>query len=459
MGSFRAYKRVSSTVSKRAAQVQLKRVNEGVVWRLSWPIILANMSVPLVGLVDTAVMGHSGSRTDLGAIAFGSLVFNLLYWSLGFLRMGTTGLTAQADGQCDINEVRVILARTLILAMGLGLLLLVGQQAVTALALYLLNGSDTVESLTSAYILARLWGAPASLALFALLGVLIGLGHSGLLLRIQLLLNGMNIFLDVLLAVGFGWGIVGIGIGSAIAEWLAFLYAAWILFHRLGLGVANGAVSWARIFYWQPLRQMLTMNIDILLRTVMLLFGFAWFIDRSASYGDVVLAANHLLLQLITVSAFFLDGYAHATETLVGRSIGRRDHLLFTSALWASSRLALVTAIALALLTLFGGAAALQLLTDLPQVIVSAEACLPYTAVYILLAVAAFQLDGIFIGASCGRALRNASAVSLSVFLASAYLLESYFENNGLWLAMIVFVLARAFALACYLPTLRSAFQ
>ena len=426
------------------------------IWRLSWPIVLANMGVPFVGLVDTAVIGHTGDSQALGAMAFGALVFNLVYWCLGFLRMGTTGFTAQADGRGDEDEVRAILGRAFVLGMGIGLGLIVVQRPFADLALSLLSGSEAVEALTRDYLLIRIWGAPASLGLYALMGLLVGLGRSDGLLRIQLVLNGLNITLDVLFAFGLGWGVRGVALGSALAEWLAFGYAVLVIARLMRARPLDAAFwPWRRILDGRAIRDMITTNADIMIRTVLLLAGFAWFIDRSARHGDVVLAANHILLQIVTLSAFFLDGYAHATETLVGRALGRGDLRSFDRTLGLALVLAGGTAAVLAALIGLFGRVAIALLTDIEAVVELAGEHLDQVAAYVLLAFVAFELDGVFIGATRGRDLRNAAAVSLVLFLFAGHVLDRAYGNAGLWSAMIVYGVVRALSLAVRLPELR----
>jgi len=431
----------------------------GQVWRIAWPIILANSTVPLLGLVDTAVIGNTGSSVDLGAIALGALIFHFLYWSFGFLRMGTTGFTAQADGAEDPAEVRAILGRALLIALASGLGLILLQRPVAILALGLLGASTPVETLAQDYLTIRIWAAPATLALYALMGTMIGLGHSGKLLRVQVLLNGLNMLLDILFAGLLGYGVRGIALGTTVAEWVAVLYAGGMILTLLKTRRSDAEPfwPWSRITEMHKLRQTLSANIDILLRTLLLLFGFAWFIDQSARFGDVVLAANHILLQFVSFSAFFLDGFAFAAEALVGRAkgAGRRD--LFDHAVRCSSQLAAGTAVLLGV-TLFAlGSVAIAGLTDLADVRASAARYLPYAAVYVLLSFAAFQLDGIFIGATDTRAMRNASLSSVAVFLAAWWPLSSWAGNDGLWMALIVYVVARAAALALRYPVLRHA--
>jgi MATE family multidrug resistance protein len=423
----------------------------------AWPIILANAAVPLLGLVDTAVIGNVGTVTDLGAIAFGALIFSFVYWSFGFLRMGTTGSVAQALGAADQSEIRAVLGRALILAVALGLMLIVMQWGIRLVALALLDGSAAVEEVTAQYFNIRIWGAPATLATFALMGVLIGLGNSRQLLLVQLFLNGLNISLDIYFAGVLDWGVEGIALGTIIAEWSTVIFAVWLIMRELNSRRAPGSEFWprSRLLDVAALKKMLAANRDIMIRTLLLVFSFGFFINQSAQFGDVVLAANHILLQLISFAAFFLDGYAFVVESLVGSSVGARRRDSFDIAVKRSSILALVTATALALLLLLFGDLAVAVLTDLEPVQAAAQESLFLAAIYIFFSFAAFQLDGVFIGASFTRQMRKAAFLSIAVFLAAWWILMDRFGVNGLWWAMIIYVAARADALLLFYPALR----
>lgn len=420
--------------------------------RQAWPIIVANAAVPSLGLVDTAVIGHFGSAVDLGALALGALLFNFIYWSFGFLRMATTGFTAQAAGAGDEAEVRATLARSVLLGVALGLGLLLLQWPLVQAYFGLMDASAPVESIGREYFAARIWGAPAALALYAFSGALIGLGHSRTLLLVQLLLNGLNAGLDIWLAGSLGMGARGIGLGTAIAEWATCLVAAVVLWRTLRARHSDVAafLPWARIGDRARLRRTLSANGDIMVRTFCLLLGFGWFANQGARFGDVTLAANHILLQLVSFSAFFLDGFAFVAEALVGGAAGARDPARFRRVVRLSSELALGTAAVLAAGIWLLGAPVIGALTSLEQVRATAITYLPWTALYVLLSVAAFQLDGVFIGATRTREMRNAGLLSLAVFLLFAWPLAAAFGNHGLWVAFIVFVVARALALLPY---------
>lgn len=431
-------------------------ISYSLLLQRAWPIILANAAVPLLGLADTAIIGNVGSLADLGAIAFGSLIFSFVYWSFGFLRMGTTGFTAQAAGAGDEQEIRAALGRALLMAGALGVLLIALQWPIASIAFSLLDGSEAVEAVARDYVLTRIWGAPATLAGFACMGLLIGLGYSRQVLILQLFLNGLNIGLDIVFAGVLGLGAVGIALGTVIAEWATLVFAAWLLRRDL-LRRDSSRPFWPRqrILSRAALRQTAAANLDIMVRTLLLVFSFAFFVNQSAGFGDVLLAANHILLQLISFSAFFLDGYAFVAESLVGTAKGARQLARFDVAVRRSTLLALGSAILLAAALLWLGDVAVALLTDLPAVRGASLDLRWLAALYVLCSFAAFQLDGIFIGVSYTRAMRNAAFLSLGCFLLAWWLLIERLGIVGLWLAMIIYVLARALALLLYYPALR----
>lgn len=434
-------------------------VSRAEIVRLSWPIVLANAAVPLLGLVDTAVIGNTGTVADLGAVALGALVFSFVYWTFGFLRMGTTGFVAQASGSGDSAEIRATVARTLLLGMAIGVVLFLVRGPIGAVSLNILSGSEVVEATTAQYISLRIFGAPAALATFAMLGVFVGLGRTKHLLATQLTLNGLNIVLDILFAGVWGLGVPGLAIGTAIAEWVTFLLALSLLIPLLRREHDDAEPFWPteRIMDRAAFSKLLGANRDIMIRTLFLMLGFAWFTNQGARFGEEILAANHVLLQLVTLSAYLLDGYAQATEIFVGRAVGSGDLSLFDAAAKQATEMASLSALGLAGLTLVAGPYAVAALTDLDPVRAVALDYLPYASVYIALSFAAFQLDGIFIGATGTRGLRNASVASCVSFVALSLLAVPRAENVGLWLSFIAYVALRAAFLGFYLPGAREA--
>lgn len=426
----------------------------------AWPIILANMAAPLLGLADTAIIGNLGNAAALGAIAFGALIFSFVYWSLGFLRMSTTGFTARVAGAGDSTEVRAILGRALLLALALGLALLLLQTPLEIVAFFLLDGSPAVEASAQDYFRIRIWGAPATLSVFALSGILIGLGRGSLLLVLQMFLNGLNIALDLLFAGILEMGVPGIALGTLIAEWATLVFGGLLLYRELAAGLKPGEAFWpaARILDSASLLRTLSANTDILLRTLVMVLSFAFFTNQSARFGDATLAANHILMQFTAFAAFFLDAYAFVAESLVGRAAGAGRRDIFDLTVRKSTTISFCTAAALALLLALAGRQFISLLTDIPEVRFVAGDLLHFAVIYILLSFAAFQLDGIYIGVSRTRQMRNAAFQSAGAYLLAWWLLTERFGVDGLWWAMIIYVVARAVALLRYLPGLRASF-
>ena len=420
-----------------------------LVLQQAWPIILATASVPLLGMVDSAVIGHYGSTHELAALALGALFFNFVYWGFGFLRMATTGFVARASGAGDRHQLVAAVLRPLLLGLGIGMALCLLQWPLAWGFHTLMAAGPAVSASSQDYVLIRIWGAPAALALYALCGALIGQGRSGALLAVQLLLNGSNAVLDIYLAGWLGLGVYGIGLGTALAEWGSCLFALWLVWRCPRLALSGlprvWRSTWQKVFSDRAAwRQMWVANGDLLVRTLCLLGGFAWFARLGGQLGAATLAANHLLLQLVAFSAFFLDGFAHVAEARVGAALGGNARGSLGRIVRLTSELALLSAVVLSLLLWLGGAPLLGLLTSLADVLVLAHAHLPWVALYVLLSVAAFQLDGFCIGAMATAAMRRAAVCALLVFVPMAWLGQHCAGNQGLWAAMLVFVVARA---------------
>ncbi len=427
----------------------------------AWPIILANASVPLLGLADTTIMGRLGSTQQLGALAICGLVFSFVYWSFGFLRMGTTGFTAQAAGQHNEPEVRATLLRALICAFSFAALLVLLHPVLRSLIFQVLTAGVDIEQYSQDYFNIRIYGAPATLATIALFGSLIGLGQSKTLLGLQVLLNGLNIALDIIFAAYLDMGIKGIAIGTLIAEYITLVVSLIVVYRLLRARYRTDEHREQQSFWpWQELKEVekffatLKANSDIMIRTLFLITGFAWFNNQSAVLGDEILAANHILLQFISFSAFFLDGYAFVVEAYVGKAVGARNIPLLHLVIKRTSILACITAALLALILLVFGNILISALTTLTQVQALASGSLLFCVVYVFLSFAAFQLDGIFIGALGSRQMRNASIVSTVVLIGIGWPLTLSWGNTGLWLAFIVYVCTRAITLYLYFPSI-----
>jgi multidrug resistance protein, MATE family len=422
------------------------------VLAIAVPVMISNVSTPLIGIVDTAVVGHYPNPLYIGAVAVASLIFSFIFWAFGFLRMGTTGLTAQALGAGDNDELADGLGRALLIAAGAGLCLIVLQWPIREIAFRLLGASPEVERLARGFFAVRIWSAPAALANYALLGWFIGLGRTDIGLVLQLILNLTNMALDVTFVWGLGWDVRGVAFGTTLAEYIAagsgLAIALWHLRRRIG-----GHWTLQRMLAPARLKRIFLVNGDIMIRSLSLMAVFVWFTSQGARQGDAILAGNSILMQFVTSCAFFLDGLAFAAEALVGRAVGAalRDGL--RAAARMTTFWAVGVAVLLALVLALCGPLFIDGLTVDTSARTAARTYLPWAAAAPLLGVWAYQLDGIFIGATRTAAMRNAMLASLAIFLLAWWLLLPM-GNTGLWAALYVHYLARTGSLLFYYPAL-----
>ncbi len=422
------------------------------VWVLAGPIMLSNMTTPLLGAVDTAVVGQLPDAAYIGGVAIGAIVFSFLFWGFGFLRMGTTGFTAQAYGAGDHDELRATLLRPLVLALGLGALLIALRAPIGMLAFELLEASPEVEALAANYYEIRIWSAPAALVNYTVLGWLLGTQRARTALVLQVALNGVNVVLDLAFVIGLGWGVEGVALASLIAETGAAALGIAVVGRILAR--SGGRWDWARLLRRDRVVALFRVNLDIFLRTLALVVAFGYFTAQSAKMGDVTLAANAILLHLQTIMAYGLDGFSHAAEILAGGALGARSRPAFQGAVRAATIWGFGTAVLVALAYAALGPALIELFTVLPEVRTTAEAFLPWMILSPLVSVWSFLLDGIFIGTTRTAAMRNAMAVSLLAYLGACWLLVPALGNHGLWLAFTLFMAVRAITLAVVYPRL-----
>ncbi len=422
------------------------RFNHRQILRLAGPMIIANISTPLLGLVDTAVMGHLDSPRFLGGVALGGLIFGFIYWGFGFLRMGTTGLTAQALGTQEGSESKCILARALLVALLLAALILLLQQPIASISFWMIASDPVTEGLAQEYFAVRIWSAPATLGNYVLLGWFLGLQKVNYSLLMVVLGNLANMLLDLLFVVQLQMAVEGVALASVAAEYLAFLTGIGLM--ALQLRQLPGRLRMTRVIELSGLRKLLAINGDIFLRTLCLIFVFAFFTTQSATQGELILAANTVLLNFQMFMAFALDGFAHAAEAVVGRAVGARDRKLFrisvaTATLWSA-----VVALVFSLCYGLFGVVVVQMLTDIEAVRRIAYAYLPWVMVLPVLSVWCFLLDGIFIGATLTREMRNTMLFATLICFLPAWYFSIPLGNHGLWLAMSVFFLARGVSMA-----------
>ncbi|WP_271078203.1 MATE family efflux transporter [Aurantiacibacter sp. MUD61] len=425
------------------------------VFAQSWPIMLGQASVPLVGIVDTAVIGRTGDAVALAGVALGATIINLVFWTFGFLRMGMTGLTAQANGSDDRREVEALLLRSLGIGFALGLLILALSIPISQLAFTVLSGSDAVQGDAGDYMQGRFYGAPAALAVYAMNGWLLGLGRTRDALALQIVMNLANIALDIWFVWGLEMGAYGVGLGTACAEWIALVLGIIIVGRVAGTNVLSLARTIPRplLLDRERLLQLFAVNRDIMIRTIALLILFTWFANAGARIGAEALAANHVLLQFINVAAFVLDAFAFTAEERVGQAYGARDRSRFLKSIRLTGEFALLSGLAFTALFYFAGGAVIDLLTTDAAVREEARRFLPLAALVPLLGMPSWMLDGIFIGTTRGRALRNAGVASTILYIALDYALRPN-GNLGVWIAISASYLLRAGGLALYFPGL-----
>lgn len=413
----------------------MTEITHGRVLRIAGPIVLSNATVPLLGAVDTAVIGQLGDAASLGAVGIGAVILATLYWAFGFLRMSTSGLAAQAHGAKDAGERSAVLIRALIVGLGAGLALVLAQGLLFAAAFWVAPASAQVEGLARDYLEIRIWGAPATIALYALTGWLVGLGRTRGVLVLQLWQNGLNIGLDLWFVLGLGWGVPGVAAATLIAEWTGLLLALWLARDAFGAALREAL---ARLGDRVALRQLFSVSRDIMARTIILNLSFTTFVFLGARFGDVTLAANQVLMQFLEITAYALDGLAFAAEALVGQAIGARSVSQTKAAGRICMQLGIGGAAVLALVFALTGPGIIDLMTTSPEVREAARGYLPWLVAAPLIGVAAWIYDGIFIGALLTGDMMRAMVLSVAVYVVALAVLVPLGGNHGLWAALMV---------------------
>ncbi len=416
---------------------------------IALPIVISNATVPILGAVDTGVVGQMGEAAPIGAVGIGAIILASLYWIFGFLRMGTSGLVAQAHGARDRAEVSAGLIRALLIAMAAGLALIVLQIPLFAAAFRIAPASAAVEALARDYMALRIWGAPATIALYALTGWLIALERTRAVLVIQLWMNGLNVGLDLWFVLGLGLGVTGVASATLIAEWTGVVLALWLARDAFADGYWRSA---ALVLDKRRLLQMARVNTDIMIRSVLLQASFTTFLFLGAGQGDVRLAANQILLQFLEITAYALDGFAFAAEALVGQAVGTRSASGVRRASLITSQWGAGGALLLGVAFLLAGPQIIDLMTTAPEVRETARHYLPWLAIAPLIGVASWMFDGIFIGATLTREMRNAMFVSVAIYIAALGILVPAFGNHGLWAALMVLNATRGLTMARLYP-------
>ncbi|SMO33949.1 MATE family efflux transporter [Fodinibius sediminis] len=421
------------------------------ILNLAIPNIISNLSVPLLGAVDTALVGHLEEAYYLGAIALGGMIFNFIFWGFGFLRMGTTGLTAQAFGGEDKAESVMILARALAVAGGSSLLILLLQGWIADLSFWLVEASPEVERYTRIYFEIRIYTAPATLGLYALNGWFLGMQNARYPMVVTIVLNAINILLDIFFVHYLGMHVDGVALGTLIARYTGLLLAAVLLFSRYRQWMSSYVHR--MLLEVESLKKFFSVNRDIFIRTLCLIFTFSFFTAKSASFGDIILAANSILLQLWMMVSYGIDGFAYAAESLIGRytGSGQQKRLTLTVKycfIWGIG-IGLLASLAYAVFNIH----IIRLFTDQQKVIDAAMVYFLWTVAGPTVSSFSYIWDGIFIGATATAPMRDSMIIAtVGVFLPLYMLGVSYLGNHSLWLALTFFMIARGLTLTFYAP-------
>ena len=405
-------------------------------------MILSNISVPLVGMVDTGVAGHLEEAAYLGAVAVGTIIISFLYIGVDFLRMGTTGITAQQFGANDFNGLRITLGQSLIVAAVIASILLLFQLPFFAAAINIISPSNSVAVFTDQYFFIRIWSAPAALANFALIGWFIGLQNARIPLIIVLTINITNIILDLVFVILIGMKVDGIALASVIAEFTGLIVALGFVVREL----QKHEGSWL-IVKLTTLREyavFLTLNGNLFVRTIALMFTFAFITAQGARQGELILAANAILMNLQYLLAFALDGFAHAAEALVGKAIGKNNRAALRRSVTLALRWSLIVAVGFSIFFALSGSFLISILTNISEIREATERYLPWLVLSPLVAVWAYLYDGVFVGATLAKEMRNIMLISTFMIFVPAWYALQFLGNDGLWLAFIFFMASRA---------------
>jgi MATE family multidrug resistance protein len=419
---------------------------------MAGPIILANISVPLLGAVDTAVVGHLPEVYYIGAVAIGSMLFNFIYHLFNCLRMGTTGPTAQARGAGMHAEVRAMIGRALLLACVIGAVVLALQLPILAFAFRAIDASPEVERYAREYFLIRVWAMPAVLCTYAIIGWFYGLGNARAPLVVQVFTNALNIVLAFLFVFNYGWGVPGVAAATLISEYAGLLLGAWYVQRTLRTLPDEGPR--ARLLDRAKLKRMVSINSDIVLRTLCVVSVLGFFMAKSAELGDLTLAANQVLHHFLIFTSFALDGFAHAAEAILGEAFGQRDREAFRRGtrvvfVWAG----IVGALNV-LIYAVAGHGIIALMTGIPEVRAAAAGYLLWAVLMPLVSVWAYTYDGVYLAATHTKVMRNTVIVSFAVFLVLLYTLMPLYGNTGLWIAVAAFLGCRGLLLHLLFPHL-----
>ncbi|PRY78241.1 MATE family multidrug resistance protein [Yoonia maritima] len=432
----------------------IARLTHRRVLTIALPVVLSNATVPILGVVDTGVVGQMGEAAPIGAVGIGAIILTAIYWIFGFLRMGTSGLTAQATGAKNEAEVAALLTRSLIIGLSAGVAIILLQGLLFAGAFRVSPATPEVENLARQYMAIRVWSAPAMIALYGITGWLIGQERTGAVFAIQLLMNGTNIALDLLFVLGFEWGVQGVAWATFIAEWAGVVLGLWLC--RAAFAVRDWR-DWARVLDRARLINMAAVNSDIMIRSVLLQAIFVSFLFFGAKFGEVQLAANHILLQFLSVTGYAMDGFAVAAEALVGNAMGARSRAALRRSAVMTTFWGGVICIVLAICFAVFGTTIIAIMAKNVPVQEAAAIYLPYMVAAPIVGVLPWMMDGIFIGATRTKDMRNMMIISTIIYFAAVIPLMQAYGNHGLWLGLLLSFVVRGITLGWKYPGLEAA--
>jgi len=423
---------------------------------IAFPAILANSSAPLVGLVDTWAIGHLPDPAYLAAIGLGSVIFNFILWAFGFLRMGTTGIIAQAKGKNDHDMLVTGIWRSVALALVLGIILLILQDLILVAAISALAPPESVAVLTREYFHIRIWATPAALLIYAVSGVLFGLANTRAVLVQQLVLNITNAVLNVVFVVGLGMGVAGVALGTLIAQWLAAAVGVRILVRIIGQDALLNGFRDAQTWLLSGFKKLIAINGFIFIRTIFLMTALSLIMRVAGSLGEVEMAASHVVMQYLLLISLGLDGFAHATEALAGAAWGNGNAREFRRWVRLTSIWAIVASFIYSIGFLLAGNAVTAMLTDIEGVRLTVESLMPLVIALPVVAVACYQFDGVYIAATAGAAMMVTMAIAFAVYLLVLYPMTAQWGLTGMWGAVMLFMALRGLAQAAWYPILES---
>jgi MATE family multidrug resistance protein len=424
-------------------------ISKSYLFKLSIPIFFSNISIPLVGLVDTGLMGHLSSEKFLAAISIATSVITMIFWSFGFLRMGTVSLVAQSFAKKDWNEITLIFVRNLFLAFVIGFLIILLKSPILFMIEFFFKTSEDTQILINQYISIRIISAPAELILYVLTGYYLGLQKTKVSSLLVSIFSVGNIILSSIFVIYFGLGIAGAAAGTVFAAYITIIIFLCFNYFQLK-NKFSSSLTTIKIFNKKKMFQLFNINFDIFIRTIFLTFSFLWITYQSSKLGENYLAINTILMQFIMLASFLLDAYAFSTETIIGFTIGKKSEKYFLQAVTNSFQLSIATSLAISVLYLFSFQFIVNQLTDLDYLRYLVFNYFIWIVIIPPIASLCYQFDGIFIGAAQTTEMRNGMIISVVLFIFSSHFLVDNFGNHGLWLSLLLFMIIRSITLNYY---------